>query len=148
MKFKSVQRVSASPEINLTPMIDLVMTILTFFVIVSMTLTTGAGSVKVDLPSGKGQADKADSKQKPTQQIVKVDGQGAVYLVDSANPQAEARSTLEQLEPQIAAFLKQNPTGRVLINADRKLPYEKVIEVLTRLRSVGGDRVSLAFQQN
>ena len=53
MKFKRQQRSSQMPELNLVPMIDLIMTVLTFFIVVSMTLTSGTGSVKVQLPSGQ-----------------------------------------------------------------------------------------------
>ena len=143
MKFKSQQRSSPMPELNLVPMIDLIMTVLTFFIVVSMTLTSGTGSVKVQLPSGTGSGKSSSSKA--TRQIVKIDAQGALFLI---NEGAERPITLEQLDPQVAGFLQQNPTGIVLISADRTLSYDKVIQVLTRLKTVGGDRVSLAFQSN
>lgn len=144
MKFKRQQRSSQMPELNLVPMIDLIMTVLTFFIVVSMTLTSGTGSVKVQLPSGAGS--KAPLPiPKAMRQIVKIDAQGALFLV---NEGSERPITLEQLDPQVARYLQQNPEGIVLINADRTLSYDKVIQVLTRLKNVGGDRVSLAFQAN
>jgi biopolymer transport protein ExbD len=146
MKFKSQHRSSQMPELNLVPMIDLIMTILTFFIVVAMTLTSGAGSVKVQLPTGQGNPTNTNEKL-PTRQIIKIDAQGALYLVNEASPQAEVPSTLEQIEPQVAAYLQQNPQGIVLISADRQLSYDKVIQVLMRLKTVGGDRVSLAFQK-
>jgi biopolymer transport protein ExbD len=146
MKFKSQHRSSQMPELNLVPMIDLIMTVLTFFIVVSMTLTNGAGSVKVQLPTGQGNPSSPNEKL-PARQIIKIDAQGGLYMVNEANPQAEAPSTLEQLEPQVANYLQQNPQGLVLISADRQLSYDKVIQVLIRLKTVGGDRVSLAFQQ-
>lgn len=143
MKFKRQQRSSPMPELNLVPMIDLIMTVLTFFIVVSMTLTSGTGSVKVQLPSGVSPANPSPSKVK--RQIVKIDAQGALFLV---NEGSERPVTLDQLDPQVAGYLRQNPEGIVLINADRTLSYDKVIQVLTRLKNVGGDRVSLAFQAN
>ena len=132
------------PELNLVPMIDLIMTVLTFFIVVSMTLTSGTGSVKVQLPSGAGS--KAPLPiPKAMRQIVKIDAQGTLFLV---NEGSERPITLEQLDPQVSGYLQQNPEGIVLINADRTLSYDKVIQVLTRLKNVGGDRVSLAFQAN
>lgn len=144
MKFKRQQRSSQMPELNLVPMIDLIMTVLTFFIVVSMTLTSGTGSVKVQLPSGAGSKAPFPSP-KAMRQIVKIDAQGALFLV---NEGSERPITLEQLDPQVAGYLQQNPEGIVLINADRTLSYDKVIQVLTRLKNVGGDRVSLAFQAN
>jgi len=131
------------PEVNLIPMMDVIMTILTFFIIVSMTLTNSTGSVKVELPGGKGGA--ATGDKQPDRQIIKIDAQGQFYLVKSTGG-AEIPATMAQLEPQIRAYLQQNPKGMVLINADRTLSYDKVIQVLTQLKAVGGDRVSLGFK--
>lgn len=125
------------------PMMDVIMTILTFFIIVSMTLTNSTGSVKVELPGGKGGAAAGDKQ--PDRQIIKIDAQGQFYLVKS-NGGAEIPATMAQLEPQVKAYLQQNPKGMVLINADRTLSYDKVIQVLTQLKAVGGDRVSLGFK--
>jgi biopolymer transport protein ExbD len=42
--------------------------------------------------------------------------------------------------------LQKNPQGAVVLNADRKLPYEQVVQVLGKMRDIGGDRVSLAIE--
>jgi biopolymer transport protein ExbD len=44
------------------------------------------------------------------------------------------------------AYLQQHPEGAVVLNADRKLPYEEVVKVLGKMRDIGGDRVSLAIE--
>jgi biopolymer transport protein ExbD len=131
------------PEVNLIPMMDVIMTILTFFIIVSMTLTNSTWYVKVALPGGKSGA--AAKNKQPDRQIIKLDAQGNFYLVNSAGG-AEVPVTVAELEPQVKNYLQQNPKGMVLINADRTLSYNKVIQVLTRLKAVGGDRVSLGFK--
>ncbi len=143
MKFKSQSRSSQMPEVNLIPMMDVIMTILTFFIIVSMTLTNSTGSVKVELPGGKSAA--AAKDKQPDRQIIKIDAQGQFYLIKSTGG-AEIPATMAQLEPQVRAYLQQNPKGMVLINADRTLSYDKVIQVLTQLKAIGGDRVSLGFK--
>jgi biopolymer transport protein ExbD len=131
------------PEVNLIPMMDVILTILTFFIIVSMTLTNSTGSVKVELPGGKSAA--AAKTKQPDRQIIKLDAQGNFYLVNSAGG-TEVPVTIAELEPQVKNYLQQNPKGMVLINADRTLSYDKVIQVLTQLKAVGGDRVSLGFK--
>ena len=131
------------PEVNLIPMMDVILTILTFFIIVSMTLTNSTGSVKVELPGGKSGA--AAKNKQPDRQIIKLDAQGNFYLVNPAGG-AEVPVTIAELEPQVKIYLQQNPKGMVLINADRTLSYDKVIQVLTQLKAVGGDRVSLGFK--
>lgn len=145
MKFKSQNRSSQMPEVNLIPMMDVIMTILTFFIIVSMTLTNSTGSVKVQLPgSGQGSSSADDKKVDP--QVIKIDAQGKLYLVGSGAGSQEIPVTLEQIEPQVRTYLQQNAKGMVLINADRTLPYDNVIQILMKLKAVGGDRVSLGVR--
>lgn len=143
MKFKSQNRSSQMPEVNLIPMMDVIMTILTFFIIVSMTLTNSTGSVKVQLP-GSGQGASSGKDQKVEPQVIKIDGQGKLYLIQDS--QKEIPVTIEQIEPQVRTYLQQNAKGMVLINADRTLPYDNVIQVLMKLKAVGGDRVSLGVR--
>ncbi|MGB5963752.1 MAG: biopolymer transporter ExbD [Coleofasciculaceae cyanobacterium] len=123
------------PELNLVPMMDVIMTILTFFIIVSMTLTNKQNAVNVTLPS----AGSGLSEQKaPDPLVVSIDPQGQLFLGEDAITEA-------QLVQPMQAYLQKNPQGAVVLNADRKLPYEKVVQVLGKMRDIGGDRVSLAI---
>lgn len=135
MRFKSRQKTSQMPELNLVPMMDVIMTILTFFIIISMTLTNKQNAVNVTLPS----ASSGLSEQKlPDPLVVSIDSQGNLFL--EKDPVTEA-----QLVQPMQAYLQKNPQGAVVLNADRKLPYEKVVQVLGKMRDIGGDRVSLAI---
>lgn len=136
MRFKSQQKSSQMPEVNLVPMMDVIMTILTFFIIVSMTLTAEQGAVNVTLPSTGGAG---VSKQKtPDPLVVSLNQQGQIFLENQ--PVSEA-----QLAVPIKAYLQQNPEGAVILKADKNLPYEKVLQLLGKMRDLGGDRVSLAI---
>ncbi len=136
MRFKSQHKSSQMPEVNLVPMMDVIMTILTFFIIVSMTLTNRQNAVNVTLPS----AGAGSSEQKsPDPLVVSIDPQGKLFLGKDA-------ITTEQLVQPMQAYLQKNPQGAVVLNADRKLPYEQVIQVLGKMRDIGGDRVSLAIE--
>jgi biopolymer transport protein ExbD len=135
MRFKSRQKTSQMPELNLVPMMDVIMTILTFFIIISMTLTNKQNAVNVTLPS----ASSGLSEQKaPDPLVVSIDSQGNLFL--EKDPVTEV-----QLVQPMQAYLQKNPQGAVVLNADRKLPYEKVVQVLGKMRDIGGDRVSLAI---
>lgn len=129
---------SQMPEINLVPMIDVLMTILTFFIIISMTLTVQQRSVNIDLPSTKAGVNDVKT---PNPLIVGLTRQGQIAIAN--NPVTEA-----QLSQQMQAYLQQNPNGVVVLQADKKLPYEQVVQVLGKMRDLGGDRVSLAIDQN
>ncbi|MBW4445063.1 MAG: biopolymer transporter ExbD [Plectolyngbya sp. WJT66-NPBG17] len=123
------------PEVNLVPMMDVIMTILTFFIIVSMTLTNFQ-SVDVALPSSQSGV----SRDRPADPlIVGLNQQRQILL--QGNP-----ATREQLAQAIQSYLGRNPKGTVVLKADKGLPYQEVIQVLGALKEMGGDRVSLAIE--
>jgi biopolymer transport protein ExbD len=135
MKFKAQQQGSQMPEPNLVPMMDVILTVLTFFIIVSMTLTSFQ-AVDVPLPS----TDKGISKEKPIEPIiVAMNRQGQVLMNN-------APVTDTQLAQLIVTYLQKNPKGTVVLKADKQVTYEKVVQVLGTLRDIGGDRVSLAIE--
>ena len=140
MPLKSRFRASTSqmPEINLVPMMDVLMTILTFFIIISMTLTVQQQSVNIDLPSTNAGA---NTVKTPDPLVVGLTNQGVLAIAN--NPVTDA-----QLSQQMQAYLQTNPNGAVVLQADKKLPYEQVVQVLGKMRDVGGDRVSLAIDAN
>lgn len=135
MRSKARQRGTSMPEINLVPMMDVIMTILTFFIIVSMTLTNFQ-SVDVALPTARSGV----NRERPIEpMIVGLNQQQQILLEGSP-------ATREQLAQAIQNYLAQNPKGSVVLKADQRLPYQQVIQVLATLKEVGGDRVSLAIE--
>jgi biopolymer transport protein ExbD len=136
MRFKSRQKVSQMPEVNLVPMMDVIMTILTFFIIVSMTLTNRQNAVNVTLPSS---ASGRTEQKTPDPLVVTLNQQGKLFL-------GKQQITEAELAKPMQAYLQKNPNGTVVLNADRKLPYEQVVKLLGAMRDIGGDRVSLAIE--
>lgn len=126
------------PEINLVPMMDVIMTILTFFIILSMTLSSNQQGVNVTLPSTDAGA---TEQELPDPLIVGLNQQGEVFVGDQLVGEA-------QLAQQMQSYLAQHPKdGSIILKAERTLPYEKVIQLLGKMRDIGGDRVSLAIGQ-
>lgn len=112
------------------------MTILTFFIIISMTLSSNQGSVDVTLPSAK---EGVTEQKAPDPLIVGLNQQGEILLADKTVSDAE-------LAQQMKSYLLQNPKdGAIILKADHKLPYEQVVKLLGKMRDIGGDRVSLAI---
>ncbi len=128
---------SQMPEINLIPMMDVIMTILTFFIIVAMTLT-GIQSVDLSLPDVKD-AETAAAKNLPEPLVVELSR--SKRLIVNGKPASES-----EVAAGIRQYLQQNPRGAVLLKADQQLAYKEVVEVLTQLKRTGGDRVSLAVE--
>lgn len=135
MRFKHRNQTSQMPEINLVPMMDVIMTILTFFIIVSMTLTNFQ-SVDATLPSSQ----KGTNKETPVDPlIIGITRQGQATINN-------APVTESQMAQQVVAYFQKNAKGTVILKADKSLSYEKVVQTLGVLRDVGGDRVSLAIE--
>jgi biopolymer transport protein ExbD len=130
---KAKQKPSQLPEVNLVPMMDVLMTVLTFFVIISISLTGGL-IPNVSLPSTQSGV-KEDQNANPF--IIGLDRNKQV-LIDNQPV------TPEELAKKVQQYLKEEAEGEVIIKADRSLPYQEVAKLLKQVQSVGGDRVSLA----
>jgi biopolymer transport protein ExbD len=129
------------PEINLVPMMDVLMTILTFFIIISMTLT-GQQFLSIDLPQTKIAEPPIDkSPEAPKQKLVVGLTDKGQAVIDKQNVSQDA------LARQVAEFLTQNPEGVVMLKADRRLNFKEVGDLLKTLRDIGGDRVFLGVDQ-
>ena len=145
MRFKHQKEYSSIPEVNLVPMIDVLMAVLTFFIIISMTFTSQL-TANVNLPQagtrqsqvGKNGAGVREEKT-PDPLVIGLNQQGQILLAN--NP-----ATKEQMAEKIVSYLTAKPDGIVILKADRKLSYKKVEELLLEMQKVGGDRVSLALQ--
>jgi biopolymer transport protein ExbD len=136
MRFKKGRQGSELPEVNLIPLMDVILSVLTFFILASLSLTRQQ-AVDVTLPS----ADAGAQQQKiPDPFVVGLNQRGQILVENQPIDEA-------QLAQRMQTYLTSNPKGAVVLKADRKLPYEQVVKVLGRMRSTGGDRVSLAIDQ-
>jgi biopolymer transport protein ExbD len=132
---------SRIPEVNLIPMIDVLMVVLVFFVLMSMAPTTGQVN-GVTLPNSGGGGGNAITgkavKEKPF--VIGLDTDKTLIL--DGEP-----ASLEVLGPAIEAYFEATPEGSIMLKADRTLRYEDISAVLSELRNLIGDRsVSLAVE--
>ncbi|MGB3309745.1 MAG: biopolymer transporter ExbD [Nodosilinea sp.] len=128
------------PEVNLVPMMDVLMTVLTFFIIISMSLT-GQQLLNVRLPQSVA-GDGATAEP----QVMQVDAL-VVGLDKDGNLVLENEPiTFTQLSLRVRTYFDQNPSGKLVLKADRELTYSQVSGLLTDLRAIGGNRVSLAVE--
>jgi biopolymer transport protein ExbD len=127
------------PEVNLVPMMDVVMTILTFFLIISMTLRQEQKVVNTSLPSAQSSPSPSPAKEPPKPLIVQLNRQGVISVEKQPVSEAELPRTIQ-------TYLAANPEGSVILDAEPKMPYKQVVAVLGTMQNVGGDRVSLAVE--
>ena len=135
---KRRQRESTVPEVNLVPMMDVLMTVLTFFIIISMNLTSQT-ILSVETPEANGE--NGDETQVDTIEpfVVGLNADGEILISDEPVDQSILRE-------QMQAYYADNPEGYIRIKADRNLEYRDVNQFLITLRNLGGGRVSLAYE--
>lgn len=109
-------------DINVTPMLDLAYVLLVIFIIMT---TASVQGVKVALPKSKMTA----SLAKPHLKAITISEKGDLYL--DAYP-----VTLEQLEERMKQLKATNPAQAVVLKADARAHYLKVMQTLEVLKKV------------
>jgi len=139
MHFRGQSNHSRIPEVNLIPLMDVMMSVLTFFIITSMSYT-GQRLGDINLPGlpGTGTANSESNSRKTL--VIGLNRQGEVLLDDQV-------ITVDQVSERIQSYLDQNQNATVVLKADRDLPYEDVQNLLKEITKIGGDRVSLAIER-
>ncbi len=118
-------------EINVTPMVDVMLVLLIIFMVTAPLLMAG---VPVNLPDSRAKALEQD--QEPVQ--VSLDESGALFIGDQLVP-------FDELPARLAA-IAENGAGKppqVFLRADRGLDYGAVMRVMGELNRAGLNRVSL-----
>jgi biopolymer transport protein ExbD len=141
MKFnKSRGHGSQMPEVNLVPMMDVVMTILTFFIIVSMTLTAYRAK-NTALPEQK-----VNATALPEPLLVELNPQGRMNVKRGAEVVGDNQDE-SQVFQQVRSYLSQYPTGSVLLKPNDQVPYDLVVKMHDTLSQENPDKVSLAIAE-
>ena len=119
-------------EINVTPMVDVMLVLLIVFMVTAPLMTTG---VNVDLP--KTDASPVNSDAKPLS--VSIKNNGDIYLGDDA-------VTLDQLVAKLQAASQNDPTRRIFVRGDEHIDYGRVMQVMGQITSGGFTKVALLAQ--
>lgn len=123
-------------EINVVPYIDVMLVLLVIFMISAPLITAG---INVDLPEVS--AEPMSANEEPPL-IASIDSSGNYYLsIGDSSDQALEPHELVEL---VLAHRKLNPNAQVLINGDRNVAYDKVVQLMVLLQGeVGIDSVGL-----
>ncbi len=122
-------------EINVVPYIDVMLVLLIIFMVTAPLITQG---VKVDLPQADAQPLEEDSKP-PI--IASIDEQGQYFI--STDGDSKEAMTATDLAVVVAAQLRVDPEVPVIVKADRKIPYENVVDLMVLLQRAGAPSVGL-----
>lgn len=119
-------------EINVTPLVDVMLVLLIIFMVTAPLLVAG---VPIDLPESRAGA--LDQQAEPVQ--VAIDGQGALTIDDVAVTDAQLPAQLAR----IAAEPQPEEGRRIYLRADKALDYGRVMRVMGELNRAGLNRVAL-----
>ena len=119
-------------EINVTPLVDVMLVLLIIFMITAPLLVAG---VPVDLPDSRAAA--LDQQAKPVQ--ISLDGDGNIFIDDAPVTAAALPRRLADI-----AALPEPPEGRrIYLRADKSLAYGQVMRVMGELNRAGLNRVAM-----
>ncbi len=120
-------------EINVTPMVDVMLVLLVIFMVTAPLLTVG---VPVDLP--KTQAANLQGTDEPL--AVSLDAQGRIFLM-------ETEVQTDELVPRLQAIAKGAADRRIFVRGDQGIQYGRVMEVMGLIANAGFTKVALVTQE-
>ncbi|MFW5426675.1 MAG: ExbD/TolR family protein [Methylophagaceae bacterium] len=125
------------PDVNLTPMIDVVFLLLLFFMV--STSFIRESSLKVDLPEASGQV--LAGQEQAVDIIINLNG---IFIINGStldNPSSE------QLSDHLKLAVGDNEDPHVIISADSKAEYQSIVTAMDVAQQLGYARLTLATRQ-
>ncbi|MBW4091396.1 MAG: protein TolR [Proteobacteria bacterium] len=119
-------------EINVTPLVDVMLVLLIIFMVTAPLMTSG---VSVDLPKTDAKPLNSDS----TPLTVSIDAQGKIFLQNQA-------VELPELVAKLQAIAKGDATRRIFVRGDKDISYGLVVQVMATIAQGGFTKVALLAQ--
>ncbi len=131
-------RTNKDPEVNLTPLIDVVFLLLIFFMV--STTFEKESEISIELPEAAGQK----SKEERFTIDITIDGEGN-YLVNNKRLKDRELTTLKKA---IRLTRAEHKEPRLVISADKKTPHQAVIRAMDAARQLGLVHLTFATKQS
>ena len=125
------------PDVNLTPMIDVVFLLLLFFMV--STSFIRESSLKVDLPEATGEA--MVEQETPIDIVISADGKFTInetILLDTSR---------ENLSATLKRIAGNNDDPHIIISADANAEYQNIVTAMDTAQQLGYTRLTLATRQ-
>jgi biopolymer transport protein TolR len=132
MASDSPQRGALASQINVTPLVDVMLVLLIIFMVTAPIIQQG---VEVNLPKVKAQA----LPGKEEQFIVSITRNREVYLNDT-------RISTEQLSERLKAISIERPNRQVFLRADDAVPYGEVVRTMAAIKAAGIEDVGMVTE--
>src|ERR1044072_6537571 len=119
-------------DINVTPVVDVMMVLLVVFMVTAPLLTVG---VPVELP--QTQAPPINEPKEPL--VITVDRNGGIFISETSVP-------VDSLVPKLQAITGSNPEAVLYVRGDKEINYGRVLEVMSLVTAAGFHKVSLVAE--
>ena len=119
-------------DINVTPLVDVMLVLLVVFMVTAPLLTVG---VPVDLP--QTQAPPINEPKEPT--VISVQRDGGVFIQETSVP-------IETLVDRLQVITGNNPEAVLYVRGDKEINYGRVLEVMSLVTAAGFHKVSLVAE--
>jgi len=132
MAFESGQRGQFASQINVTPLVDVMLVLLVIFMVTAPMIQQG---VEVSVPRVKASA----LPGKEEQFVVSITRNQEVYLNDT-------KLGLDQLTEKLQAIAVARPDREVFVRADEEVPYGTVIKTMAAIKAAGIENVGMVTE--
>jgi len=122
-------RKGLTSEINVTPLVDVMLVLLIIFMVTAPMMTQG---IDINLPKTTSRA----LRQQEEPLVVQVDGEGKIYIGKTLVVLSLLRQELEKLPEG----KKQDP---IYLQADREVPYGTVVQVMSQIKQAGFEKLGM-----
>ena len=116
-------------EINVTPMVDVMLVLLIVFMVAAPLLTVG---VPVDLPQTNAPA--INEQKEPL--VISINNEGKLFLQNSEVAD-------DQIIARLKAITANNPSATIYVRGDKAINYGRIMEVMGMVGAAGYSKVSL-----
>ena len=116
-------------EINVTPLVDVMLVLLIIFMVTAPLMTSG---VPVDLPKANAQPINNDSEPL----TVSINAEGKIFLQDQ-------EVMVDDLVPKLQAIAKNNPERRIFVRGDKDIAYGKIMQIMGTITQGGFTKAAL-----
>jgi biopolymer transport protein TolR len=140
MEVHAQKRRKPMAEINVVPLIDVMLVLLIVFMVTTPLITQG---IKVELPEAS--AEPAEEQEETLEITIDAAGQYFINLgeVAAENP---TPTPVEEIGQKVAAIMNQNPTVPVYVGADTTIEYGVVMKLISTLQEAGVTQPRLLTQ--
>ncbi len=132
MAFEAGQRGKYVSQINVTPLVDVMLVLLIIFMVTAPIIQQG---VQVTLPKVKAAA----LPGKELQFVVSITRGGEIYLNDR-------KLSPDELTQKLAAISRERPDREVFVRADEQVPYGEVIRTMAAIKAAGIENVGMVTE--